>query len=357
MHKKDIKDFTSKELEKAFIETGEPAYRARQVFSWIYKKGARDFDEIRNIPRDLKAKLNQKYYIGWLEVYDRLKSSDGTEKILFGLSDKNFIETVLIRQTNRKTLCLSTQVGCKFACAFCASGKTGFTRDLTPSEIITQILYFQHNLKYKITNYVFMGMGEPLDNYENVTKAIMIMNDPKGMNVGARRITVSTCGIIPAIEKLKSLGLQINLSVSLHAANNKLRDKLMPVNKLYPLEKLIEACENFVNKAGRIITIEYVLIKGINDSREEAGNLAGIAKRLNAKVNLIPYSAVASINFQSPRQKDVNAFMKNLIKGGVNTLLRESKGEDIQAACGQLAGRGGLSVDRKGPGDLEISSF
>ena len=257
----------------------------------------------------------------------------------FKLSDGNFIESVLISAKNRKTICLSTQVGCKFACSFCASGFIGFIRNLTPAEITNQILFLQHNLKHKITNYVLMGMGEPLDNYENVQKAIMIMNDPEGMAIGARRITISTCGIIPGMKKLQDLRLQINLSVSLHATNNNLRDALMPINKRYPLEKLIKACEDLINATGRMITIEYILIKDKNDSLEDADKLAAIAKKLKAKVNLVPYSTIPTLNFQSTGRKETNIFMNKLINRGVNATLRESKGKDIQAACGQLAGR------------------
>ncbi len=339
MGKRDIKNLILEELKKAIVEMQEPGYRANQIFSWLYRTGVRDFDEMENIPRALKDKLGESYYISTLELSQHLKSTDGTEKFLFRLSDGNFIESVLIYAKNRKTICLSTQVGCKFACSFCASGLRGFIRNLTPAEIIDQILFLQHNLKHKITNYVLMGMGEALDNYENVSKAIMIMNDPEGMSIGARRITISTCGIIPGMKKLEGLGLQVNLSISLHATNNNLRDELMPINKRYPLEKLIKACEDFVNATGRMITIEYILIKDKNDSLEDADKLAAIAKKLKAKVNLVPYSTIPGLNFQAAGRKDMNIFMNRLIKRGVNATLRESKGKDIRAACGQLAGK------------------
>lgn len=338
MEKRDIKDFTLEGLEKVITELGSPPYRAKQIFSWIYKKGIADFNEMSNIPDSLKGSLNRDYCIGTLGLSRHLKSAGGAEKILFKLGDGNFIETVLISANSRKTICLSTQLGCKFACRFCASGSMGFVRDLTPSEITGQILFLQRNLKYKITNHVFMGMGEPLDNYENVSKSIMIMNTPEGMNIGARRITVSTCGIIPGMEKLKNLGLQVNLSISLHASNDRLRNELMPINRRYPLEELIKACEGFINKAGRIITLEYILIKGKNDSLKDADGIAIIAKRLKAKVNLIPCSQVPGLNFQSTPRKGIELFVRKLISKGVNVTLRESKGEDINAACGQLAG-------------------
>ena len=336
---KDVKDFTLEELRKEIAKIQEPPYRARQLFFWLYRKGVYDFDRMSNFSKALREKLKKKYLIGTLELSEHLKSADGTEKFVFRLSDGNFIETVLILAKNRKTICLSTQVGCKFACSFCASGLRGFIRNLTPSEVINQVLFLRYDLRHNITNYVFMGMGEPLDNYENVSKAILIMNDPEGMDIGSRRITVSTCGIIPGIEKLKDLGLQINLSVSLHAANDKLRDKLLPVNKRYPLEKLIGACEKYVDKTGKIITLEYILIKGTNDSSEDADGLAKIAGRLGAKVNLIAYSKIPDLPFQSPQRKDIDTFMKRLVKKRIKITLRESKGKDIQAACGQLVAR------------------
>jgi len=339
MGKKDIKNLTLEELKKEIVEMEESPYRARQIFFWLYQKGVYDFNQMGNIPRTLRDKLDENYYISTLELSEHLQSTDRTEKFLFKLSDGNFIETVLIYAKDRKTICLSTQVGCKFACSFCASGFNGFVRNLTPAEITNQILFLQHNLKHKITNYVLMGMGEPLDNYENVARAIMIMNEPEGIGIGARRITISTCGIIPGMNKLKNLGLQVNLSISLHATNNKLRDALMPINKRYPLEKLIKACEDFIDATGRMVTLEYILIKGKNDSLEDADELAKIAKKLRAKVNLVPCSAISNPNFQSTQRRNINIFMNRLIKKGVNATLRESKGKDIQAACGQLAGR------------------
>ncbi|MBA7531919.1 putative dual-specificity RNA methyltransferase RlmN [subsurface metagenome] len=339
MGKNDIRNLTLEELKKTVVEMHEARYRANQIFSWFYRRGVHDFHEMDNIPVTLRDKLGENYYISALELSQHLKSTDGTEKFLFKLADGNFIESVLIYAKNRKTICLSTQVGCKFACSFCTSGFIGFIRNLTPAEITNQILFLQHNLKHKITNYVLMGMGEPLDNYENVCKAIMIMNDPEGMAIGARRITISTCGIIPGMKKLQDLSLQVNLSVSLHATNNNLRDALMPINKRYPLEKLIKACQDLIDATGRMITIEYILIKDKNDSLEDADKLAAIAKKLKAKVNLVPYSTIPTLNFQSTGRKETNIFMNRLVNKRVNATLRESKGKDIQAACGQLAGR------------------
>lgn len=338
MDKKDIENFTFQELKAEMKEISEPAYRAEQIFFWLYKRGTTDFSDMKNLAEPLRDKLSALYFMGVPGLARHLISADKTEKFLFRLQDGNFIEVVLISNKERRTVCLSTQVGCKYGCRFCASGIKGFIRNLTASEILTQILYLQFVLKHKITNFVFMGMGEPLDNYENVSKAITIMNDPKALGIAARRITVSTCGIIPGIEKFKQLKLQVNLSISLHAASNKLRDELMPVNKKYPLGRLIRVCEDFIKSKARMITLEYVLIKDKNDSPEDIDGLAVIAKRLRAKVNLIPYSPVSHFKLDPPTRSDVNIFINRLKLKKINVTLRESKGKDIQAACGQLAG-------------------
>ena len=283
--------------------------------------------------------IRDRYYIGTTELFEDFKSKDGTKKLIFKLKDRNFIESVLLQEKNRITLCLSTQVGCKFGCAFCASGLGGFIRNLDASEMLDQVLFLRHKEGVHITNYVFMGMGEPLDNAENLFKAILIMNGPGGLGVAARRITVSTCGIIPGIDLLKNLEPQVNLSISLHAANNRLRNQLLPVNRRYPLEKLIEACKEYINEKGRLITLEYVLIKDKNDSAKDADELSNIAKILRAKVNLIPYSVVDKLAFDTPGKTEISVFTKRLRENKVNVTVRHSKGQDIKAACGQLAGR------------------
>ncbi|MFH0731561.1 MAG: 23S rRNA (adenine(2503)-C(2))-methyltransferase RlmN [Candidatus Omnitrophota bacterium] len=339
MTKKDIKDFTQEELEKIVLKLKEQPYRAEQVFFWLYKKGVDNFSQMNNIPKSLQRSLSENYLLSALTLAEHQKSQDGVEKFLFRLSDANYIETVLIHSKYRQTICISTQVGCKFRCLFCASGSKGYVRNLKPAEIVNQVLFLQNNFLNTITNYVFMGMGEPLDNYDNLSKALLIMNDEKAMNIGSRRMTISTCGIIPGIDKLKKLGLQVNLSVSLHAADNQKRDKLMPVNKIYPLEKLITACEKFMEKTGRIITLEYVLMKEKNDTAQDADALSVIAKRLNAKVNLIAYSRVGNLGLESPLAKDIALFANRLRKNGAKVTVRDSRGKDIAAACGQLAGK------------------
>ncbi|MFH1791039.1 MAG: 23S rRNA (adenine(2503)-C(2))-methyltransferase RlmN, partial [Candidatus Omnitrophota bacterium] len=303
----------------------------------LYRKGARDIKEMRGIPVRLRDSLSARYRIGSFTVSDLLKSRDGTEKALFRLNDGRHIETVLIRAAGRKTVCISTQVGCKFACPFCASGQKGFFRNLTVSEIVGQITYFRLERGMNLTNYVFMGMGEPLDNFENLSRAIKIMNDPHGLDIGARRITVSTSGIVPGIERLEGLGLQVNLSISLHAANDELRNRLVPVNKIYNIERLVKACGDYFKKTGRIVTLEYVLLKGLNDTPPHADRLAALAKKISAIVNLIPYSDTHCPEFSYSGEKAAQSFAKKLLARHVRATIRDSKGKDIEAACGQLA--------------------
>ena len=337
MDKIDIKNLTLEEIKKEMKRFYVPSYRAGQLFDWIYKRLALEFRDMSNLPLGFREKLDRYYYIGRMKLKERLKSGDGTEKFLLELSDGNFIESVLISARARNTLCISTQVGCKYGCIFCASGTRGFVRDLSSSEITGQVLAAQEITGKRITNLVFMGMGEPLDNYENMASSILIMNSQEGLGIGARKITLSTCGVIPGIEKLASLGLQVNLSISLHAADNKKRDALMPVNKKFPLERLIKACALFAEETGRKITLEYVLIKDKNDSIVDADLLSCVARKLKAKVNLIPYSPVRCKSFESPSGKTINQFKDRLLRNKINVTVRDSKGKDIQAACGQLA--------------------
>ena len=335
----DIRDFSFDELKAELDGWGEPAFRAKQVFEWVYQKGAGSFADMTDLPKSLRRRLEDTFRLGVLELAEQLRSEDGTEKFLFRLADGRLIETVLIPSGGRRTLCLSTQVGCKFACVFCASGAGGFERNLLPSEMLGQVLFLRDRLEVRLTNFVFMGMGEPLDNLDNLVRTVRIMNSREGMSIAARRITVSTVGIVPAIEKLEGLGLQVSLSLSLHATTDELRSRLLPANRKYPLAEVIKAGAHYARTTGRMITIEYILISGLNDLEADARRLVSIARRLRAKVNLIPYSPGCGPRFAPSPAPRMQAFVQVLENLGVETTIRRSKGADIRAACGQLAGK------------------
>jgi len=348
----DIKELSLNKLEEKLLSWQEPKYHAKQVFNWIYQKGILDFNNMSNLPAALRKKFAQEFSIFKLQLADSQKSEDGTIKFLFELADKNLVEAVSIPMKMRPpdstgrasarqravTGCLSSQVGCKFGCKFCASGLNGFKRNLTVGEILDEVLYLKNNVQdADLTHIVFMGTGEPLDNYDNVLSAIRIINSPAAFNIGARRITVSTCGIIPAIKKLESEDLQIELSISLHAADDKSRDQIMPVNRKYPLEMLIKGCHEYIVKTNRQITFEYILIKGFNSDLCAARNLVNLLKDLRlAKVNLIPANAIVEFKIAPPSNSEVLAFRGYLFKSGINVTLRKKRGQDIDAACGQL---------------------
>jgi 23S rRNA (adenine2503-C2)-methyltransferase len=335
----DIRDLTLAELRAELEAIGEKPYRAAQIFDWLYKKRAASFDEMTSLPKPLRETLDARFALAAVALADKRSSPDGTTRFLFRLADGAHVESVLIPAGPRLTVCLSTQVGCKFACAFCASGRHGFKRNLAPSEILGQVLFLERALGRPLTNYVFMGMGEPLDNWTNVEKAIRIMNEPEGLAIAARRITVSTAGFVDAFERLEALDLQINVSLSLHAVTDRLRDRLMPINRRFPLETLVAAAEHYVRSGGRLLTLEYILIRGLNDSLDDADGLAAIARRLRAKVNLIAYSPVEGTDFEPPSEAEVARFRRWLEERKVGATVRQSKGADIAAACGQLAGR------------------
>jgi len=334
-----IYNYTLEELKDFLKVETYPLYLANQIFDWIYKKRIQDFDSMSNLSKRVKEFLKENFSIHKLGLIKKEKSSDRTEKFLFKLRDNLAIEAVLIPEKARNTLCVSTQVGCKFKCLFCASGEKGFKRNLTSSEIIGQYLAVSDlKVSCKITNIVFMGVGEPLDNFENTVKSINILMNSAGINFAKRRISISTCGLYPEIKKLAKLKLGIKLSVSLQSADNSIRNKLMPINKEYPIEELIPAIREF-NKASKDpVTFGYVLIQGINDSRDDAKKLAKLLNRVNGKANLIPYSG-ASSKFKAPTQEEVDAFSQELRRRGVFFTLRKSRGQDINAACGQLRAR------------------
>jgi len=336
MQKKDIKNFTLNEFQEEVKNLGEKKYRATQLFDLLYNKGIEDFRDMLSLPASFRDSLQENYYISKIDLAKLAKSKDQTEKYLFKLEDGNLIESVLIFSGKRVTECISSQIGCKYNCLFCESGKKGFTRNLTVGEILNQVLFVKKKMKSNPNNIVFMGIGEPLDNYDNIVKAICILNSKDAFDIGARKITISTCGIIPAIKKLQERNWQIELSVSLHAPENKLRSYLMPVNNLYPLPDLIEACKNYAEKTKRQITFEYILIKGVNDSLIYADKLAKLIGGFNSKINLIVFNPASGSLIQAPGIYQVKSFKNKLAARGIPTNIRISKGDDISAACGQL---------------------
>ncbi len=334
---RNIKDLNLKELEEFLILHHQPKFHARQVFSWIYEKSVYDFTKMTNLSADLREFLSRHFFVNSLEISNRQQSKDGTQKLLFRLDDGNFVESVIIPAKGRTTGCISSQVGCKFSCKFCASGVSGFKRNLSVGEIIEEILFLRDNsIGGKLTHLVFMGTGEPFDNYDNVLKAIRIVNSKDSLNIGARRITISTSGVIPGIEKLIKEGLQVELSVSLHAAFDRQRSQIMPVNQAYPLKYLIQACRKYIEQTNRQVTFEYTLIDGVNSDLKNAQELVKLIKGLNCKVNLIPVNPVKELSIHPPQKKSIAEFKEYLIKSGINVTLRAERGQDIDAACGQL---------------------
>ena len=334
----NIAELSLGELEHVMLNWEEEIFHAKQIFSWIYKKGAANFDIMTNLPVALRKKLKDEFSILDLKLIKSSKSVDGTEKFLFALKDEELVESVIIPSENRVTACISTQVGCKYACSFCASGMKGFERNLTSGEIIEEVLFLNKQIRpKKITHIVFMGTGEPLDNYDAVMKAVRVINSADAIGIGSRRITISTSGVIPGIEKLALEGLQIELSISLHAADDALRSQLMPVNKVYPLKELIACCEEYIKKTGRQITFEYILIKGLNSGPESAQKLVKLLKGLRlVKMNLIPANSIKELKIEPPERQEILSFKALLTKHGLHATLRKPRGEDIDAACGQL---------------------
>ncbi len=335
--KKDLKDYSKEELKRLFTGCGYPPYRAVQVFKWLHAKGLNRIEEMNDLPLGLRSELDREFYISALRLLDERRSSiDGTVKYLLKLKDSHAIETAYLPEGRRATVCVSSQVGCKRSCAFCASAGLGFARNLTAAEIVNEVLYILKERRLPVTNIVFMGIGEPFDNYGNVIKAVRIMNDPDGLNIGARKITISTCGLIPGIERLSREGIQVELSVSLHSPDDDTRSELVPANRKYPLRNLIETCREYIKKTGRVITFEYVLIKGMNSGPADVKKLAGLLEGMKCKVNLIAYNQIKALGFEAPSQEKARLFLKSLKSEGINATLRKSRGEDIDAGCGQL---------------------
>jgi 23S rRNA (adenine2503-C2)-methyltransferase len=303
----------------------------------MQQKSAEDIDQMSSLSKEFRQKLKTDgYFISRLQIIKKLEDPNGTIKYVFKLSDDNKIETVLLDDESRKTLCISSQVGCKLGCEFCATARLGFTRNLTAAEIVDQVMQIERDQKLKISNVVFMGMGEPLDNYDNVLKAVKILNDPSGRTIGARHITISTAGLIPGIKKLAEEKMQIRLAVSVHTNINKLRDRLMPINKRYPVNELIKALEEYQEKTGRRITIEYVMIKGINDDRTDARGLLNLLSGLKVNINIIEYNPHSKAEFEPPSHKTMKDFAWVIADRGIETNIRFRRGRSVKAACGQL---------------------
>jgi len=335
---------TKDEWAARLAEAGEPKFRAAQVVDWLYAKRAAKWEDMTNLPAGLRERLSEGLPLTPLEKVRETGSKDTTRKFLFRLSDGQMIESVLIpaspalygEASDRRTICISSQVGCAYGCRFCASGLDGWKRNLTAGEIVSQFVRVEEISGEKINNVVFMGMGEPMANYDNLLRAIGILNAPWGIGLGARHMTVSTSGLVPRIRDLAAQPLQIRLAISLHGATDEVRGKIMPVNRKHPIGELLDACEDYVRQKRQKITFEYILIRGVNDEPEQARLLASHARRVGAKINLIPYNTVEGLDWQRPEQARQEEFLEIVQHGGADVTLRREKGHDIAAACGQL---------------------
>jgi 23S rRNA (adenine2503-C2)-methyltransferase len=349
------------EFEQALASLGQPAYRARQVLRWLYQKRARSFDEMTDLPAALRARLAESFPFDRLELIRKTGSQDTTQKLLFRLGDGNLIESVLIpaspalygEDSDRRTLCVSTQVGCAYGCKFCASGLEGWTRNLRAGEIVGQLLEAEAVSGERVNNIVFMGMGEPLANFDDLMRAIAIINAPWGVHLGARHITLSTSGLAPRIRDLADQPLQVRLAISLHGATDEVRNRIMPVNRKYPIAALLDACAYYTERKKQRLTFEYILIDQVNDMPEQARVLAAHARKLGAKVNLIPYNTVEGLEWRRPSRARQSAFLSILRAQSVPATIRLEKGHDIDAACGQLR----LKTEREVRGDKPFAQI
>lgn len=332
----DLKDFEYDELIEYLKSAGEKKFRAEQIFSWLHK-GAESYDEMTNLPKALREKLEKETYVSTLKIREKYVSKlDGTVKYLFELPDGNCIESVVMRYHHGLTICVSSQVGCRMGCRFCASTIGGLYRSLTAGEILNQIIFAQKDIGERISNVVMMGIGEPLDNFESVMTFLHNVNHEKGLNIGYRHITLSTCGIAPMIYRLAQEKLPITLTISLHAPNDAIRGSIMPVNHKYNIAALMEACREYVKTTGRRISFEYSLIHGVNDSAENARELAGLVRDMHGHVNLIPVNKVEERDFEKGSSEDIRKFQEKLVSLGINATVRRELGADISASCGQL---------------------
>lgn len=336
-NKINLNDLTLEELQTYIESIDEKKFHAIQIFKWIHKEGITDFDSMTDISKSLREKLKENTYILNMEILESQHSKkDGTIKFLIKLEDSTAIESVLMRYNYGNTLCVSTQVGCKMGCKFCASTKDGFERNLLASEIEGQLLTVQRYTGERISNVVYMGIGEPLDNYDNVVKSIRLINSPQGINIGARHISLSTCGLVPSIYKLADENIQCTLSISLHATTDEKRKKTMPIANKYTIKEIIDACKYYISKTGRRISFEYALINNENDSIEDAISLSKLVRGMIAHVNLIPVNEIKNGIYKKANEKNIEDFMNTLNSCGVVTTVRRELGSDIDAACGQL---------------------
>ena len=333
---KNIKDFDLKELKEELEKIGEKSFRAEQIFKWIYQEKVKSFDEMTNLSLELRKKLSENYTLCNFNILRKQESKDGTIKYLFDVLDGNAIETVLMKYHHGYSICVSSQIGCKMGCKFCASTGIIFERSLSSGEILEQIIAVEQDTGIRISNVVFMGIGEPLDNYDNVVNAIRIINNPKGLNIGARHISVSTSGLVPGIYKLAEENIQCTLSISLHATNNEKRSSMMPVNNAYPIEELIKACKDYIAKTNRRISFEYALAKDNNDNLNDAKELVVLLKGMLCHVNLIPINKIENGAYTKSSNENIMKFRDYLNAHGIVATIRRELGSDIDAACGQL---------------------
>ena len=334
-----IFDLNLEDLQNYLVEKGLKPFRAKQIFKWLYEKRVESFEDMSDISKDLQALLNQDFVIETLKIKAHQISKDGTQKFLFELNDGALVESVLMVFDYGFSACVSSEVGCNMGCSFCASGLLKKQRDLTAGEIVCQALMIQKQLDKtdgRLGNIVVMGTGEPFDNYDNVMKAMSIINSPYGLEIGSRHISISTCGVVPGIRRFSKENLQYNLAISLHAPNDELRSELMPINRAYPLKELFAALKEYSELNNRRLTFEYLLLKGVNDTKKHADEIKELLKGLNAYINLIPYNSVKEKDFETSSEENALRFYDMLKKNGVAVTLRQKKGDDIDAACGQL---------------------
>ncbi len=331
----NIYDYTKKDLENYFLSMGESKFRSSQVFDWLYVKRVKSFDEMTNLKKDLITYLKNNFSTSFIKQVAKEEDVD-VKKYLFELFDGNKIEAVLMHHDYGNSICVSTQVGCNMGCRFCESGRLKKLRNLNVCELVQQVLLVEEDIKDRISHVVLMGIGEPFDNYDNVMKFINIINDPKGINIGIRHITVSTCGIVPKINEFANEKIGINLAISLHAPNNKIRDMIMPLNKAYKIDDIMDAVKDYIKKTNRRVTFEYILLKDVNDSCECAKELSNLLKGINCYVNLIPYNETSNIKYKKSDKVTINEFYDILKKNNINVTIRREFGSNVSAACGQL---------------------